>query len=160
MIEQLESLGLVTPRDPSEPDTPIIADWSLHVVHAWTQPLESNVETNVVVGFMPIKAVYTIEAASLAGFDALKQQACLTPQIMNAAKALLSVKGSTADVADITLANDGPARWLDNRQRASRSASRRPIPSWRSAGWTPRLRPRMWSRARCPAAAPPRVCAS
>ena len=125
-LQKLEGLGLLTPRDPAEPDTPIIADWSLHVVRGWIQIVEPNSTTDVVVSFAPIKAVYTIEAASLAGFDALKQQACLTPQIMAAAKALVTAKGATADVADITLANDGPARWLDNP--AASVAVRKPAP--------------------------------
>ena len=113
-LAKLESLGLVTPRDPAQPDTPVIADWSLHVVHGWTQVLEPGAKTDVTVSFSPIKAIYTIDQATLPGFDALKEQVCLTPPIMAAAKALLAPKGATADVADITLANDGPARWLDN----------------------------------------------
>ena len=42
VIARLESLGLVTPRDPAEPDTPVIADWSLHVVHGWPLTLEAE----------------------------------------------------------------------------------------------------------------------
>jgi hypothetical protein len=113
-LEKLQRLGVVTPRDASDPDAPVIADWSLHVVHSWTQVLAPKSNTNVVVSYAPIKAVYTIDAGSLSGFDALKEQVCLTPQAISAAKALLSQKGAMLDVADITLANDGPARWLDN----------------------------------------------
>ena len=114
VLTKLESLGLVTPRDPKQPDTPVIADWSLHTVHGWTVPIEPNAATNVTVTFAPIKAVYTVDATSLPGFDALKQQVCLTPAIMASAKGLLKAKGATMEVTDITLANDGPARWLDN----------------------------------------------
>ena len=114
LLTRLEALGLVTPRDPAQPDTPAIADWTLRGTIAWTQPLDANVSTNVAVSFTPVKAVYTVDAAALPGFEALKDQACLTPQIMNAAKAMLKVKGSRVDVVDFTLANDGPARWLDN----------------------------------------------
>ena len=114
LLLKLEALGLVTPRDPEQPDTPTIADWTLRNTIAWTQPLEPNATTNVSISFTPVKAVYTIEAASLPGFEALKDQVCLTPAIMNAAKAMLKPKGSSLQVADITLANDGPARWLDN----------------------------------------------
>ena len=113
-LSKLEALGLVTPRDPAQPDTPVIADWSLHVVQGFTLALEPDTLTNVVVGFAPVKATYHIDATSLAGFNALKDQVCLTPQVMSAAKALLKAKGSVAVVSDITLANDGPARWLDN----------------------------------------------
>ena len=113
-IAKLQSLGLVTPRDPSQPDTPVIADWSLHVVHGFTLALDPDAVTNVLVGFVPVKATYRVDATSLAGFNALKDQVCLTPQVMGAAKALLKAKGSVAVVSDITLANDGPARWLDN----------------------------------------------
>ena len=126
-LAKLEALGLVTPRDPSQPDTPVIADWSLHVVQGFTLALEPDAVTNVVVGFVPVKATYRIDAASLAGFDALKDQVCLTPQVMAAAKALLKAKGSIAVVSDITLANDGPARWLDNP--AATVAVRKPQPN-------------------------------
>ena len=81
---------------------------------AWTQPLDANEATNVAVSFAPVKAVYTVDATGLSGFQALKDQACLTPQILSAARAMLKAKGSVLDVTDLTLANDGPARWLDN----------------------------------------------
>ena len=126
-LAKLETLGLVTPRDPAQPDTPVIADWSLHVVHGFTLALEPDAVTDVVVGFAPVKATYHVDAASLAGFNALKDQACLTPQVMTAAKALLKAKGSVVVVSDITLANDGPARWLDNP--AATVAVRKPQPS-------------------------------
>ena len=113
-LAKLISLGLITPRDPAEPDTPPVADWTLHTVHAWMQPLAPNATTQVKVTFAPVKAVYDVLAAGLPGFEALKDQACLTPQIMVAAKALLKDKTSILEVDDITLANDGPARWLDN----------------------------------------------
>ena len=114
LVARLGGLGLVTPRDPKQPDAPVIADWSLRTVHGWTIPIEANAATNVTATFAPIKAVYTVDLASLSGFDALKQQVCLTPAIMSAAKALLKTKGATLEVDDITLSNDGPARWLDN----------------------------------------------
>jgi hypothetical protein len=126
-LTRLEQLGLVTPRDPTQPDTPVIADWSLHTVLSWTQDIAPSATTNVVVAFAPVKATYTVDAASLSGFDALKQQVCLTPQIMSAAKALVKGKGATISVADITLANDGPARWLDNP--VATVAVRRPTPN-------------------------------
>ncbi len=114
VLTRLEGLGLVTPRDPTQPDTPAIADWTLRNTIAWTQPLNANEATNIGVSFTPIKAVYTVDAAGLPGFQALKDQACLTPQILAAAKAMLKAKDSEVDVTDLTLANDGPARWLDN----------------------------------------------
>jgi len=113
-LAKLIALGLVTPRDPSEPDTPPIADWTLHTVHSWLQPLAAKATTEVKVTFAPVKAVYGVMAAGLPGFEALKDQVCLTPQILAAAKTLLKDKTSILEVDDITLANDGPARWLDN----------------------------------------------
>lgn len=126
-LAKLETIGLVTPRDPSQPDTPVIADWSLHVVQGFTLVLDPDATTNVVVGFVPVKATYRVEAASLAGFSALKDQVCLTPAVMTAAKNLLRGKGSVAVVSDITLANDGPARWLENP--AATVAVRKPQPN-------------------------------
>ena len=113
-LARLGALALVTPRDPAEPDTPTLADWTLRTVHGWTQTLAPGTTTEVKVSFAPIKAFYTIAAAGLPGFEALKSQVCLTPRIMAAAKALLKTSATTLDVIDITLANDGPARWLDN----------------------------------------------
>ncbi len=126
-LGRLASLGLVTPRDPAQPDTPVIADWSLRVVHGWTQPLDPGAVTVVAVSFAPVKAVYRLGASSLVGFDALKEQVCLTPAVMTAARALLKAKDAQVEVADITLANDGPARWLDNP--AASIAVRKPQPN-------------------------------
>ena len=127
VLAKLETLGLVTPRDPSQPDTPIIADWSLHVVHGFTLSLDPGATSTVVVGFSPVKATYHVDAPGLAGFNALKDQVCLTPQVMNAARALAKTKGAVVTVTDITLANDGPARWLDNP--AATVAVRKPQPA-------------------------------
>lgn len=113
-LAKLQALGLVTPRDPAQPDAPVIADWSLHVVQGFTLTLEPESVSNVVVGFQPVKAIYHVDLASLTGFNALKDQVCLTPQIMNTVKGLAKAKGAVITVSDITLANDGPARWLDN----------------------------------------------
>ena len=126
-LSKLEMLGLLTPRDPSQPDTPVIADWSLHVVHGFTLTLDPDASSDVTVGFAPVKATYHVDATSLAGFNVLKDQVCLTPPIMSAAKALLKGKGAVAVVSDITLANDGPARWLDNP--AATVAVRKPQPN-------------------------------
>ena len=112
-LGKFEALGLVTPRDPAQPDTPVIADWSLHVVQGWMQPLDPGA-TNVVVSFAPIKATYRVDATNIAGFNVLKDQACLTPAEITAARALLKTKDALLQVDDIVLANDGPARWLDN----------------------------------------------
>ena len=126
-LAKLEALGLVTPRDLSQPDAPVIADWSLHVVHGLTLMLEPEALTNVVVGFTPVKATYRVDATALAGFNALKDQVCLTPQVMTSVKGLLKSKGAVIVVSDITLANDGPARWLDNP--AASVAVRKPQPT-------------------------------
>ena len=113
-LAKIVALGLVTPRDPAEPDTPPLADWTLHSVQSWMQPLPANATTEVKVRFSPVKAVYSVMAAGLPGFDALKDQVCLTPQILAAAKALLKSKTAMLEVDDIVLSNEGPARWLDN----------------------------------------------
>lgn len=113
-LDRLVSLGLITPRDPAEPDTPALADWTLHTMHSWMQALPANATTEVEVDFAPVKAVYGVLANGLPGFDALKDQTCLTPQTLAAAKALMKSKNAMLDVYDITLANEGPARWLDN----------------------------------------------
>lgn len=126
-LNKLEALGLVTPRDPAQPDTPVIADWSLHVVHGFTLALAPDSTSAVTVTFAPVKATYHVDVQSLAGFNALKEQVCLTPPIMAAAKALAKGKGAQVVVSDITLANDGPARWLDNP--AATIAVRKPQPT-------------------------------
>lgn len=113
-LARLVALGLVTPRDQAEPDTPLLADWTLHTVHSWMQTLPVGATTEVKVTFQPVKAVYGVRADGLPGFEALKDQVCLTPQVLAAAKALLKGKDDQLEVDDLTLANDGPARWLDN----------------------------------------------
>ena len=113
-LGKLVALGLVTPRDPAEPDAPLLADWTLHTVHSWMQTLPVGATTEVKVTFQPVKAVYGVRGDGLPGFEALKDQVCLTPQILAAAKALLKAKDDQLEVDDLTLANDGPARWLDN----------------------------------------------
>ena len=126
-LGKLADLGLVTPRDPAQPDAPVIADWTLRIVRGWTQALEPNATTPVTVSFAPVKASYRVDAAGLAGFNALKDQVCLTPAISAAARALLKGKEAQLDVQDITLSNDGPARWLDNP--AASIAVRKPQPT-------------------------------
>ena len=113
-LARLVALGLVTPRDQAEPDTPLLADWTLHTVHSWMQPLPAGATTEVKVTFQPVKAVYGVRGDGLPGFEALKDQVCLTPQILAGAKALLKGKDDHLEVDDLTLANDGPARCLDN----------------------------------------------
>ncbi len=127
LLMKLADLGLVTPRDPVQADATVIADWTLRVVHSWTQALEPGAATPVAVSFAPVKATYRVDAANLAGFNALKDQVCLTPAIMAAARALLKGKEAMAEVQDIALANDGPARWLDNPQASV--AVRKPQPT-------------------------------
>lgn len=127
LLAKLADLGLVTPRDPAQPDAPVIADWTLRVVHGWTQALDPGATVPVAVSFAPIKATYRVDAANLAGFSALKDQVCLTPAIMSAARALLKGKEAVAEVQDIALSNDGPARWLDNPQASV--AVRKPQPT-------------------------------
>ena len=113
-LAKLENLGLIAPHDPSQKDAMIEADWSLHVVHGWTQILAPSKATAVSVSFAPVKAGYTIDAASLSGLDSLSDQVCVTPQVAAAVSALLKDKGATASVADITIATDGPARFTQN----------------------------------------------
>jgi len=92
-LVKLESLGLIAPHDPGQNDATIEAAWSLHVVHGWTQTLEPSAATAVSVTFAPVKAVYTIDASSLSGLDALSDQVCVTPQVRAAASAMLKDKG-------------------------------------------------------------------
>ena len=113
VLSKLTNFGLLTPRDPKQPDAQVIGDWSLKVVQGWTQIVDPGT-SNVAVTFAPIKATYQVDASGLAGFDPIKDQVCLTPAVTNAARALLKTKGAVLQVDDIMLANDGPARWLDN----------------------------------------------
>jgi hypothetical protein len=117
-LARLDSLGLVAPHDPGRKDAAIEADWSLRVVRGWMQTLSPSTVTDVGVTFAPVKAVYTIDASSLSGLDSLVDQVCVTPQVGDAVTAMLREKGSTASVADITIATDGPARFVQNPRAA------------------------------------------
>ena len=111
-LAKLDSLGLVVPHDAAQPGATIEADWSLHVLHAWMQPLEPAKSTSVTVSFAPVAAVYQIDASSLGGLDSLADQVCVTSQVRAAVAALVKDKGAVANVGDIVLATDGPARFL------------------------------------------------
>lgn len=115
-LAKLGGLGLIAPYDPGQKGAAIEADWSLHVVHSWTQTLEPSAATDVSVTFTPVKAVYSIDASSLSGLDSLSDQVCVTPAVRAAAAGMLKDKGATASVADITIATDGPARFIQNPQ--------------------------------------------
>jgi hypothetical protein len=113
-IAKLAALGLISPPVPAQPDSPVVADWRLQVTHSWTQHLDPSTTTSLTVSFAPIKATYVVDKETLAGFDALKDQICLTPKIAATLKGMLKTKTATLEATDIVVATDKPARWIDS----------------------------------------------
>ena len=111
--DRLAALGVVSPRDPAQPKTPVMADWSLDVVRSWRQVLPPGKTTPIVVKFSPIKAQYTLAKGDQEDLDDMKDEVCLKPQVLSALQSHL--KGSGAwKVTDISIAADLPSHWIDS----------------------------------------------
>ncbi len=111
--DRLAALGVVSPRDPAQPDEPITADWSLDVVHTWRQVLPAGKTTPIVMKFVPVAAHYTLVKGDEDDLNDVKEELCLKPQVLGMLQSRLKGNGAWK-VTDISLADDAPARWLDS----------------------------------------------
>ena len=111
---ELSSMGIVSPRDPAHPDRPVIADWTLSVVHSWRQPLPAGKATRLVVKYSPLRAEARFQHADALDLEDLKDEACLTPPQLAAAQDELKSPGSAVAVTEIALVNEPPVRWFDS----------------------------------------------
>jgi len=113
-LAELSALGVVSPRDPDHPDRPIFADWTLAVVHSWRQPLPAGKTTTVAVKYTPLKAEARYGHADALDLEDLKDEACLTPELLGAAQDKLRGADSALAVTEIALVNEPPVRWFDS----------------------------------------------
>ncbi len=111
--DRLAALGIISPRDPTQPKTPVTADWTLDVVRTWRQVLPPGTTTPIMVKFVPVKAQYGIAKDDQQDLMDMKDDVCLTPQTLRTLQA--PFKGGAAwKVTDISLAVDAPAHWIDS----------------------------------------------
>jgi hypothetical protein len=111
--ERLAALGIVSPRDPSQPKVPVKADWSLDVVHTWRQVLPPGKTTPVTVKFAPVRAEYKMAKGDEQDLADMKDDVCLTPQVLRTLQARLKGTGAWK-VTDMSLADDPPNHWIDS----------------------------------------------
>jgi hypothetical protein len=113
-LAELSALGIVSPRDPDHPDRPVLADWTLAVTHSWRQPLPAGKTTTVAVKYTPLKAEARYGQADALDLEDLKDEACLTPELLGAAQDKLKGAGGALAVTEIALVNEPPLRWFDS----------------------------------------------
>ncbi len=111
---ELADLGIVSPRDPAAKDRPIVADWTLDVVSFWRQPLPAGKTTTIGVKYSPLRGEAKYTQADALDLEDLKQEACLTPELLAAAQDKLKSADSALAVTEIALINDPPSRWIDS----------------------------------------------
>jgi hypothetical protein len=112
--DELSSLGIVSPRDSAHPDRPVIADWTLSVVHSWRLPLPVGRTTRLAIGYAPLRAETRYRHADALDLEDLRDEACLTPPQLAAAQDGLKSPGSAMAVTEIALVNEPPVRWFDS----------------------------------------------
>ena len=110
---RLAALGIVSPRDPKEPNEPLTADWTLDVVRSWRQVLPPGKTTPIVVKFVPVKSQYRMEKEDLDDLDDMKDEVCFKPQVLGAVQSRLKSNGAWK-VIDITVSVSAPSQWIDS----------------------------------------------
>jgi hypothetical protein len=109
--DRLAALGLVSPRDPAQPDAPLIADWTLDVVRTWQLVLPPGKTTAVAVKFTPVVSHYPVVKGDEQDLEEAKDEICIKQQVLATLEARLKAGGAW-NVTDISLADDPPARWI------------------------------------------------
>jgi len=113
--QRLAALGLISLPDAAQ-KTPATADWLLSVVRSWHEILPPRKTTPVVIKFTPVKARYRLGKDSSQDLEEIKDEICLKPQALGVLQARLKANGAWM-VTDISLADDGPSRWLGGPKR-------------------------------------------
>jgi hypothetical protein len=111
--DRLAALGVISPRDPARPKSPVTPDWSLNVVRSWRQILPPGKTTPIVVKFVPVTAHYRMAKGDEQDLGDMKDEVCLKPQVLGTLQSRLKSNGAW-NVTDMSLADDGPARWIDS----------------------------------------------
>jgi len=108
VLARLTQLGLVSP--PDEQNSPRRADWTLNVTYAWDQVLPPDKITTVSMSFRPISGSFELNAHTADVLDDLKQDACLTDQLVKTLKA--KAAKSPTPVTEIAISIANPTRWV------------------------------------------------
>jgi hypothetical protein len=111
--DRLAALGIISPRDPTQPKEPMTADWSLAVVRSWRQVLPAGKTTPIVIKFVPVTAHYRLVKGDEDDLNDVKDELCLKPPVLSTLQSRLKGNGAW-NVTDISLADDAPARWVDS----------------------------------------------
>ncbi len=113
--DRLAALGVISQRDPAQPEAPVTADWSLDVVRSWRQVLPPGKTTPIVIKFTPVRAQYRMAKGDQQDLDDMKDEVCLTPQVLSALQSRLKGNGAW-QVTEISLADNATAHWIDSPQ--------------------------------------------
>ena len=111
--DRLAALGIVSPRDPKEPNELLTADWTLNVVRSWRQVLPPGKTTPIVVKFIPVKSQYRMEKEDLDDLDDMRDDVCFKPQVLGALQSRLKSNGAWK-VIDMTVSVSAPSQWVDS----------------------------------------------
>jgi Domain of unknown function (DUF4424) len=112
---RLAALGLVSLRDPKEPNIPLTAAWSLDVTRSWRQVLPPGKTTPIVVKFTPVKAQYRLSKDDLDDLEDMKDDVCFKPQVLSTLQSRLKANG-VWKVTDISVSIEAPSSWIDSPQ--------------------------------------------
>ena len=109
-LARLTQLGLVSP--PDDQNNPRIADWSLNVTYTWDQGLPPGKSTTVAMTFQPVSGSFELNKETAGALDDLKEDTCLTDQLIKTLKARVSKSPTPATELLISIVK--PTRWLEN----------------------------------------------
>jgi hypothetical protein len=107
-LARLTQLGVVSP--PDEQNSPQRADWTLNVTYAWDQVLPPDKTTTISMTFRPVSGSFELNANTADVLDDLKDDACLTDQLVKTLKA--KATKSPTPVTEIAISIVNPTRWL------------------------------------------------
>jgi hypothetical protein len=112
-VDRLAALGVVSPRDPTEPGAAPTADWALNVTRTWRQVLPAGKTTSVGVTFAPIKADYRLAKGDEGALAEAKDDVCLSASTLAALTKRLDA-GGALETTEYAVDLSPPAHWLDS----------------------------------------------
>ena len=111
--DRLAALGVVSPRDPGQPQEAVRADWALDVTRTWRQILPAGKVTPVSVTFTPIKGEYRLRKGDEERIAEAKDDFCLSAQALGALQAHLK-SGGALETTEFRIDLAAPVRWLES----------------------------------------------
>jgi hypothetical protein len=113
VARRLAAMGVVSPRDPDDPSEPVVANWTLKVVHAWRLTLPPNKTTPLAIKFTPVVGRYKLAKGDQDSLDEMKDDLCLKPPALTALQTRLK-NGGAWQVTELSVASDAPNNWNDS----------------------------------------------